>query len=361
MLKPNARLVPVCAFAFAALCLACSEANFQRNSAVPVNSASNAVPVEPSDPNGDEPNEAPVTPPEDADLALAEESFTQQGVNGLVDIALVIDDSGSMQEEQNNLSTKLNDLVVSLKDANWQIGVVTTTVSSVLGIDRCKLTLIKSSDNDSEEKFIKAVTPGVNGDGNEQGIRAAVNALKCNEKPWVRPNSTVAVLIVSDEDNCSDNGSDCLLSASRSEQFLIDYVEQDLKRDVGRNAGFYGIFAPPSESCPTAGQIGKQYQKLVDYKANGSQNYGNICDSSYKSTLERISGNIAKLLSSQFTLKHNPSADSVAVQGVKSNGDAITAADYRVDGNVITFRTGSEPALGSDINVTYKYSAVISH
>ncbi len=250
---------------------------------------------------------------------------------------------------------------MALKDSNWQIGVVTTTVTSVLGFDLCRLSLIKSTDTESERKFLEAVTPGVNGSGNEEGIRQAVNALKCREKPWVRPLSTVAVLIVSDEDNCSKNGSDCAGQKSNTEQFLIDYVEKDLKREIGKNAGFYGIFAPPSETCPTAGSVGTQYQKLVDYKANGAINFGNICDASYKSTLERISNSIARLLSSQFTLKQKPESNTLTVQGVKSNGDPISATDYTLDGNVITFKSGSEPALGSEIVVSYKISANISH
>jgi hypothetical protein len=54
------------------------------------------------------------------------EQFTQAGKKGLVDILVVIDDSGSMDKEQVNLSTKLNELLVSIKDADWQVSVITT-------------------------------------------------------------------------------------------------------------------------------------------------------------------------------------------------------------------------------------------
>lgn len=301
------------------------------------------------------------TPPVPARVDVVEETFTQQGLSGMADIAIVIDDSGSMDLEQNKLSTKLNDLVVALKNANWQIGVVTTTSVTVDGKDKCNLTLIKSTDRDAEKKFLKAVTPGIGGSGNEEGIRQAVNALKCTEMPWVRPNSTVAVLIVSDEDNCSNNGVDCPTSPANSEKYLIHYVEKDLHRVVGKTAGFYGIFAPPAEECSTAKAKGTQYQRLVNYQAGTGVNYGNICDSSYKSTLERISNNIAKLLSSQFILKQTPDDGSLVLQGVKSNGDRIVVADYAVVGNVITFKTGSEPALGSEISLSYKVTTFVTH
>ncbi len=288
-----------------------------------------------------------------------EETLTQEGLQGFADIALVVDNSSSMQEEQKNLSTKLDDLITALKGANWQIGVITTTVATGSdGQDACNLTLIKSTDSDAQSRFTKAVSAGISGDGNEQGIRQAVNALKCTKKPWVRPGSTVAVLIVSDADNCSD-GKGCNGQPWASEQYLIDYVEKDLGRVVGENAGFYGIYSPPSESCSTAEFTANIYQRLIDYKSEGNLNYGNICDSSYKKTLTRISSNIAKLLSSQFSLKQKPDEGTVMISGTKSNGDQITADDFVVTGTTITFKTGSEPALGSKIDIRYKVTVAI--
>ena len=39
----------------------------------------------------------------------------------LLDIQIVIDDSGSMKEEQANLASKLSALLTSIKDRNWRI------------------------------------------------------------------------------------------------------------------------------------------------------------------------------------------------------------------------------------------------
>lgn len=386
MLNHRANLIKI--FSVATLFMACNDANFSGDAPVRTASIKKALDSEPETapsttppPAGPvETNENPLPPAETVELPTPlpptasvppvtattdtitiEETFTQQGLNGSADIAIVIDDSGSMKEEQTNLSTKLNDLVVALKDSNWQIGVVTTSPKVVNGVDSCEITMIRSTDSDREKKFIAAVTPGVAGSGNEEGVRQAVNALKCSDTPWVRKDSTVAVLIVSDEDNCSADGKDCPNSPAKTEQYLIDYIEKTLKREVGKTAGFYGIFAPVGEKCDTAGSVGTQYQRLVEYKAGMEMNYGNICDQSYKGTLERISNNIAKLLSSQFTLKKYPDQGTVMVTGVKSSGDMILPADYSVLGNVITFKSGSEPALGSEITLNYKVTTVITH
>ncbi|RZA18921.1 MAG: VWA domain-containing protein [Proteobacteria bacterium] len=287
-----------------------------------------------------------------------DESFTQEGLAGSADIAIVVDDSGSMDKEQENLSTKLGDLLLSLKDANWQIGVVTTSPKVENGKDVCQLKLIKSTDSDIEGKFKDAVTPGIKGLGEEQGVRQAVNALRCSETPWVRSDSTVAVLIVSDEDNCSKDGLDCGVNPWAKENYLIDFVEKDLKRVVGRNAGFYGIIAPSMEACETANNKSIQYERLINYRSGGNVNYGNICDASYKGTLERISKNIAKLLSSKFVLKKIPDLGSATLMGVKANGDPISSDDYTISGNTLAFKIGSEPALGSQITISYKVTVI---
>ncbi|RYZ49820.1 MAG: hypothetical protein EOP07_23905, partial [Proteobacteria bacterium] len=124
------------------------------------------------------------------------ETFTQKGVRGTADILIVVDNSDSMDAEQKNLSSKLTSLLSSLKDIDWQIGVVSTTVKTENKVDKCEIDIIKSSDSDIESRFSKAVSKGTNGATNEQGIRQAVNGLKCPQKPWVRADSTVAVLIL---------------------------------------------------------------------------------------------------------------------------------------------------------------------
>jgi hypothetical protein len=281
------------------------------------------------------------------------EVFVQEGMRGAADILIVIDNSDSMREEQDNLSTKLNDLLVQVKDSDWQIGVVTTSVTTNRNVDTCSISMIKPSDSNFETKFKRAVTPGVKGQALEQGIRQAVNGLRCTEKPWVRPNSTVAVLIVSDEDNCS-NGRGCNDQPSKTEQYLIDYVEKDMGRTVGVNAGFYGIFSPPASRCFEALNDANQYQRLVNYQSNGNINYGKICDASYKETLQRISKNIATLLVNKFILKAVPDEGSVVVSGLKGDGDPIEADDYVLAGSTLSFKPGSEPALKSSIGVNYR-------
>jgi len=288
------------------------------------------------------------------------QTIPQTAKKGLVDILVVVDDSGSMKEEQNNLGTKLNELLVSLGNTQWQIGVISTSPVIENNVTKCVMSLIKYTDVDAMDRFKMAVNVGISGNANEQGIRQAVVGLGCQTTPLVRPNSTVAVLIVSDEDNCSKDGQDCGSELWAKESYLINYVEGTLNRTVGVNAGFYGIFSPPATPCNTAGNIGTQYQRLVDYKANGAKNYGNICDSSYKTTLNRISDSIALLLSNQFELNEIPSPGTLSLKLKLADGSeqAVAPGDYTLQGKTITFLAGKEPPIGSTILAAYRVGVV---
>lgn len=292
--------------------------------------------------------------PEAGELGLAprerSETFRQESTPGTADILVVIDDSNSMAEEQKNLSSKMNSLLQSLAETDWQIGVVTTSPERN---SACRLKLVRSTDADAPEKFRKAVEAGTGGTGNEQGILQAVIGLKCPEQPWVREKSTVAVLIVSDEDNCS-NGTGCRNAPGSSEAYLIDYVEKDLGRMIGLNAGFYGIYSPPGDECRTAPAPAQIYQRLIDYRVKDRKNFGNICDASYQGTLERISKNIASLLKKTFELKEAPIVGSVRIEGKKTNGQAISPDDFELMGRVIGFKVGREPMKNSEIKVFYQ-------
>lgn len=288
------------------------------------------------------------------------ETFDQKATKGLADILVVVDNSGSMSQEQTNLATKLNELLVSIGTANWQVGVITTSPLIQSGVEKCQLSLIKYNDTDPMGRFKTAVQVGTSGSGNEQGVRQAVVGLNCTETPWVRPNSTLAVLIVSDEDNCSKDGADCGTSGWAKENYLIDHIEKKMGREIGKTAGIYGIFSHPTKPCSTAGNLGTQYARLVNYKAQGAVNWGDICDASYKTTLNRISDSIAVLIQNQFELKAKPDTGSAKVSFLLKSGatQTVPSSAYTINDRTITFVAGQEPPVDSKIQINYTTGAV---
>lgn len=208
-----------------------------------------------------------------------------QADQGILDLLIVIDDSGSMSQEQKNLSGKLAPLLEYVKDSDWRIGVVTTTFSR--------------GDSGIDATFATAINAGLTGCASEQGIRQAVAGLSCPTAMFVRPKSTIAVLIVSDEDNCSD-GTDCGDVPYAKPEYLTDFLANTLMRKLGTDARIYGLFWYPTKSCVGAAKKANQYAKAV---ADTSGTAGSICDADYTQTLQKISWDVAAILKTEFTLK----------------------------------------------------------
>ncbi|MGE0173416.1 MAG: hypothetical protein AB7T49_11535 [Oligoflexales bacterium] len=267
----------------------------------------------------------------------------EQGVAKALDVVVVVDNSSSMKEEQRNLATKLKPLLSYLGNSDWQIGVVTTDA------DRCNFSLIQPSDPDQETKFANAVNVGTDGSNNEQGILAARRALEgqCFTGNWLREQSTLAVLIVSDEDNCSD-GEGCKGKPYAKASYLTDYLAS--MREVGVNARVYGIFWHPSmdqSECATGERRAPIYSELVDAT---SGHWGSVCDADYSDTLSRISSDIGVILSRKFTLRDTP---DIGTLKVIVDGKEISTG-YTVTGRVVSF--SEAPKAGSRVRFSYRYN-----
>ncbi|MBC7530870.1 MAG: VWA domain-containing protein [Oligoflexus sp.] len=282
-----------------------------------------------------------------SDLKSKSESFQQNSsASGSLDILLVVDNSGSMTEEQSNLSGKLSPLLSFVDTSDWRIGVVTTDPK-----DGCLRSLVSKSDQNSATAFQTAVNAGIKGSGNERGIQQAVAGLKgeCNASgSWLRAQSTVAVLIVSDEDNCSD-GKGCGTDPWASGNYLTDYLRTI--RQPGINARVYGLIGHPSLSstqCKTMASKANIYAAVID-ETGGS--WGSICDSDYSTTLQAISKDISVILLTQFTLKNAPTAASLKVY----RNNILLSSGYALHGNVVEFEKA--PPAGSTIRIDYEFNA----
>ena len=292
---------------------------------------------------------------------------------GLLDVLVVIDNSGSMKEEQKKLAEKLQPLLSQVRKSNWKIGVVTTSRA-----EGCMRAIINKGDKNFEKAFEKAVNAGINGSGSEQGVLQAKNALDCAESPWLRDQSALAILFVSDEDNCqrksfnfptsgnftipvnyTNLGCEKPIDSTEKDEFL---AHLNNIRVVGESARVYGIFSDPDNSCVgqlgqsgknTASADGVQYKFLVD---STSGTHGSICDKDYTDTLSKISEDAKTILTNSYLLTYEPDLTTIIVTVRLSDGSTTSlkhGVDYQVDGKKITFTTA--PAKGSQITVEYKY------
>jgi len=264
---------------------------------------------------------------------LQTDRFIQgHGNYGVLDILIIIDDSGSMEEEQYNLGNKLTPLLANIKDSNWQIAVATTTSG-------CIRRIIKRGDADAEWQFKKAINTGCDGSDDERGTQRAVEALNggCMKTPWVRANSSIAVIIVSDEDNCSNGrckGDD-----------LMNYFLKH--RDIGVDARAYGLVWHPNtikSSCSTAYNQANIYSDIIK-KTNGV--WGSICNSDYSSSLLAMSADIFKILKPQYQLSYVPDGQLMEVKLNKQ----IQTKSYSFEDKVLSLV--DLPFQGTTIDVRY--------
>jgi hypothetical protein len=235
------------------------------------------------------------------DSRISKEEFDVSSA-GILDLLVVIDNSRSMVQERNALSTRLGPLVSSVQDTNWQIAIVSMSNPCVDGSN-----IVRSTDSNQSKKFADIVSNvPTDNDAKEQGFPMAIQALdsQCfGMKKWTRDNSAIGVLILSDEDNCgSDPGEQarCKNIYGKNADEMIQFLNGF--RPVGQ-ARVYGLIKENSSTCPNAPGVGTEYLKAIN--ATGGDT-GSICAKDYASSLTKISKNVKQIVKREFELEATP-------------------------------------------------------
>lgn len=269
-----------------------------------------------------------------------------QNQRGVLDILLVIDNTGSMKYVQEKLKSNLPDLLTHISNSDWQIAVTGTKISN------CLSERITKKTPDFEKIYSELVNLGASGNG-EYHFLKAMDGLKglCDSSnvSWLRESSSIAVVIVTDQYNeChiyqdGDDSGVLLPDTTLCESSDLKALLAEM-RPKG-NAQVYGLL-------PSIGEWEKYIEQDPEvgdiFKA-----YGSVEDDSYDSTLQDISKHVFDTLEDVFTLSHIP-AGSVAV---KVNDNDVDESLYTIeaDSNLLRFDEGYVPTSGSDIEVSYSY------
>ena len=223
----------------------------------------------------------------------------------VLDILLVIDSSGSMGDKQAILANQLPTLMNYVSNENWQVGVVNTDPT-------CRMTGVTSS----ASRYQKLINVGTIG-ATEYAVYNAVLAMNggCGFRNWLRPNSTVAVIILTDEAhqcpiNCRPN-----------------YLTGHLQSIRPNNYAVYGLVMPGDRSW-----------------GNIFNHQGAVNSRSYASVLSRIGSNIQQVLEKTFPLPSTPDSNSLRVT---VNGRANS--NYTLNGRTVLFDRGYVPPSGSTL------------
>ncbi len=291
-----------------------------------------------------------------------------------VDMLIVIDNSGSMREEQQALAANLDHLWnrIALANADFHIAVTTTGMSPYTfkqcpgGADggeagrffpvdgsrprlltpqtpNVKNVLFANTDVGTchfDERFLDPVVAAL--------TDPLVNATKAPGTPWpndgnagfLRDDARLALLAVSDADDANDVIDPAPVS---------DYVARlrQVKHGALDLISFSGIV--PLHNCVSVEGVGTRYIELARQLGGHVED---ICDlGNFGTMLENSLGNLLLPLTS-FPLSAHPRDPSAIV--VTVNGAVVTNWSYDAASNRIVFPADAVPPPGSHITAKYE-------
>jgi hypothetical protein len=305
----------------------------------------------------------------------------QQAPTNQVDILFVIDDSHSMTEEQASVANGFESFIGQIESTgtDFQIGIVTTSFLYD-DPDRGKLIgdppVITNDTPDYRSVFTDRVTVGILGSDKEKGLEVAQYATSTvmttgANAGFMRPDAYLLIVIVSDEEDCSDAG------ALEGQPATACYDERDaltptlefvsyfkaLKEDPSyvQFGAIVGPLIDDPESCEDA-TPGRRYIDVADQMGGL---VGNICGQDYGDIMQRL-GLTATGVVSSFELSDAADVDTIEVTVGDSDGnngvivpqatETVRPTEgwlYNADTHFLTFYGTSIPPRGATITATY--------
>ena len=262
-----------------------------------------------------------------------------------LDIVWIIDDSGSMSDEQtalgSNFSAFINEFIT--KDVDFKMAITTTDASSstkkgrmVTGSDT-KLTSARAKANENQFKsdFRSLVKVGTRGSGSEKGLEASEGFMQKYANSFIRPDAYLAVVMLSDEEDQS----------SKSVKNYTDYL-----KSFKSEAGLVKVYSIVDVGLTnrSGGGVTTGYKRYADASNQTAGIVADIRDDFHRS-LSDMGDSIINLLDS-FALANAPVDGSLKVY---VNGVASSDYTYDSSSRSIKFNPNNLPPVGSAIKVTY--------
>jgi hypothetical protein len=296
-----------------------------------------------------------------------EDTFYQEK-SSTADILWVIDDSISMADEQNLVAQGIRSFMGALGelDADTHLAIITTDMDLAnpqRGVMRGETPFLREGD-DYEAEFRSRVQVGTSGSDKERGLQAALHALTADdlESQWssfLRDSSVLALIFVSDENDCSDDnvisdeaaGADCYDHLPEMIP-VVDYIQafQGLVGETGRVVASSIVGPPAADGCDDS-WYGSRYDTLSQ-KMDGLT--GNICETDYGSIMEDLGERLIGP-TRVFFLNYAAISDSIQVHVDGSEIERSDQTGWSYDSEVpsVRFEGVYVPEYGSVIEVSY--------
>ena len=231
--------------------------------------------------------------------------------------------------------------------------------TGVPGTSDSGVKIIRPSTPNKQDVFVTNAKQGINGSGDErafQSIRTSLNNPLNTGFP--RNDAFLAVIIVSDEDDSSWDGSAAIGFTTNdprlhTPQSYVNYLDGKTGSTAQNRRYNVSSIAVADSTCGNSlggRPVANRYRALSEL-TNGR--IGSLCDN-FGSTLASISNKIIEL-STQFYLDRTPSPGSlrISVNGVEVVNNPTNGYSYNSSSNSITFHGTAVPPAGAQIRVSY--------
>jgi hypothetical protein len=319
------------------------------------------------------------------------------------DILFVIDDSASMANEQTTLQAGLDQFIQTLRAApianDFQIGVTTTSVASFNGTaappqgSLVAPGIMRSSSATLVSDFQSAVIVGTSGSGREQAFAAVQLALQKSapggpNEGLIRPGARLAVIMLSDEDDCSGptdpnitTSADCRTAKASASSTLTRVADVATllaspilgeQRDVvvaavvGVAPGTLELSCGPSycanHACATADDQGDRYVQLLGALGGARTRLASICDANFDQALNDFA---TAIMSDTLPLEGTPADWRMLVASVTKAGGAkiscrIAPSDASPADRAAAGAIYSAPQAGTPASLTFQGNCALS-
>ena len=268
--------------------------------------------------------------------------FQQGGVGHYSDVLFVLDDSASMNEEQDRLLNSFAAFtdVLETTRADFQLGVVTTDADAGAALN----STILDPDNDAlTDLFLEAIDVDETGSNVEQGLHQALLAVNPTRNPgFLRTGAELHVVIVSDEDD-------------QSEQTVDFYLHELISLTGEDRVTVHSLVGDMPAGCASgisAADAGPRYLEATETTGGLS---GSVCSEDFSPLLGQVGLDVADW-NDRFELSRIPRLDSVEVwvDDVLMPQRDTDGWQYGARDNTIVFEGRAIPRPGMAVRVDYE-------
>lgn len=295
-----------------------------------------------------------------------DESVFIEPAGNKADILFVIDNSGSMSDEQKEVARRISHFFTTIKKLDWRVGIITTDPYAInpdsglpnLLADGALLAYpngryfldSQMSINQARDQFAQTIYRPERGNGHERGIRNTYRAIQRSLYPqqdirnqrlhdFFRTKASLSVVLISDEDETTKDGAGQLLSDQKMSQGseLTGYIHQVW--GANKRFQFNSVIVRPGDNFCI-----DQFERFGVAYAQLSQRTGgvieDICANDYSGVLKKIAAGVVNL-QKVYKLKCQPQDidgdGHLDFEVIKTQGMGSTPS-YSIVGDQVEFR-----------------------